>query len=50
MKHRENLRRICMRVDINFNNHVSELILNAPPVIAINSSEWHELADTIKEI
>ena len=39
-----------MRVDINFNNHVSELILNAPPVNALNSSEWHELADTFQEI
>ena len=39
-----------MRVDLTINNHIAELVLNAPPVNALNSNEWHELADTLKQL
>ena len=39
-----------MRVDLTIDNHIAELVLNAPPVNALNSIEWHELADTLKQL
>lgn len=39
-----------MRVDLTINNHIAELVLNAPPVNALNSDEWHELADMLEQL
>ena len=39
-----------MRVDVTINDHIAELVLNAPPVNALNSDEWHELADTLEQL
>lgn len=39
-----------MRVDLNMSDHIAEIILNAPPVNALTSSEWHDFADLLQQL